>query len=199
MIFDRIMLPAQGRNEDYKFAQTGSITLVASAGGGGSSTPAPSWLENVIKIDPESGYLSVQDWHVKGNLVLEGQVNHWLAQQLVVDDARIQVNRKQGGAIADSGLVIYDKDTNSEVSALVYDVNGIWKAGGEAIATKPWVENSATAYNAARLGGYVAGDYPRKAENAAITGAWNFRRTGSLGDSLGDSFLLHEIGASGGT
>src|SRR5690554_591884 len=197
MIFDRIMLPAQGRNEDYKFAQTGSITLVASAGGGGSSTPAPSWLENVIKVDPESGYLSVQDWHVKGNLVIEGQVNQWLAQQLVVDDARIQVNRKQGGAVADSGLVIYDRDTSSEVSSLVYDVNGIWRAGGDRLfteaynpklgglpaadyATKNWVENSATAYNAARLGGYSAASYPRKAEAAVITGAWTFEDNNTL-------------------
>src|SRR5690554_1841029 len=167
MIFDRIMLPAQGRNEDYKFAQTGSITLVASAGGsGGGTAPAPSWLENVIKIDPESGYLSVQDWHVKGNLVLEGQVNQWLAQQLVVDDARIQVNRKQDGAVADSGLVIYDKDSSTEVSRLVYDVNGIWKAGGDRLFTE--------AYNP-KLGGYVAGDYPRKAEDAVVTGAWTFQ------------------------
>src|SRR5690554_3287495 len=197
MIFDRIMLPAQGRNEDYKFAQTGRVTLVASAGGGGSSTPAPSWLENVIKIDPESGFLSVDDWHVKGNLVLEGQVNQWLAQQLVVDDARIQVNRKQDGAVADSGLVIYDKDTSAEVSSLVYDVNGVWKAGGDRLfteaynpklgglpaadyATKSWVENSATAYNAARLGGYAAGDYPRKAEAAVITGLWGLVRNGEM-------------------
>jgi hypothetical protein len=178
MIFDRIMLPAQGRNEDYKFAQTGRVTLVASVGGSGGSAPTPSWLENVIKIDPESGFLSVQDWHVKGNLVIEGQVNQWLAQQLVVDDARIQVNRKQDGAVADSGLVIYDKDTSAEVSALVYDVNGIWKAGGSRLftedynpklgglpaadyATKNWVETSATAYNAARLGGVVAASYLR--------------------------------------
>src|SRR5690554_3596756 len=198
MIFDRIMLPAQGRNEDYKFAQTGSITLVASAGGsGGGTAPAPSWLENVIKIDPESGYLSVQDWHVKGNLVLEGQVNQWLAQQLVVDDARIQVNRKQGGAVADSGLVIYDKDTSAEVSRLVYDVNGIWKAGGSRLFTeaynpklgglpaadyalKTWVENSATAYNAARLGGYSAASYPRKDEAAVITGLWGLVRNGEM-------------------
>src|SRR5690554_4087512 len=189
MIFDRIMLPAQGRNEDYKYAQTGSITLVASAGGGGSSTPAPSWLENVIKVDPESGYLSVQDWHVKGNLVIEGQVNQWMAQQLVVDDARIQVNRRQDGVTVDSGLVIYNRDTSSEVSSLVYDVNGIWRAGGSRLFTddynpklgglpaadyalKTWVENTATAYNAARLGGYAAASYPRKAENATITGAW---------------------------
>lgn len=165
MIFDRIMLPAQGRNEDYKFAQTGSITLVASAGGGDSSTPAPSWLENVIKIDPESGYSSVQDWHVKGNLVIEGQVNQWLAQQLVVDDARIQVTWKQDGATVDSGLVIYNKDTGSEVSSLVYDVNGIWKAGGDRLFTE--------AYNP-KLGGYAAGDYPRKAEASVITQRWTF-------------------------
>src|SRR5690554_4349504 len=165
MIFDRIMLPAQGRNEDYKFAQTGSIILVASAGGGGSSTPAPSWLENVIKIDPESGYLSVQDWHVKGNLVIEGQVNQWLAQQLVVDDARIQVNRKQDGVTADSGLVIFDKDTSAEVSRLVYDTSGIWRAGGDRLFTE--------AYNP-KLGGYSAASYPRKAENAVVTGAWTF-------------------------
>src|SRR5690554_2272860 len=197
MIFDRIMLPAQGRNEDYKFAQTGSITLVASAGGGGSSTPAPSWLENVIKVDPESGYLSVQDWHVKGNLVIEGQVNQWMAQQLVVDDARIQVNRRQDGVTVDSGLVIYNKDTSTEVSSLVYDVNGIWKAGGDRLfteaynpklgglpaadyATKNWVENSATAYNAARLGGYSAASYPRKAEAAVITGLWGLVRNGEM-------------------
>src|SRR5690554_3453183 len=204
MIFDRIMLPAQGRNEDYKFAQTGSITLVASAGGsGGGTAPAPSWLENVIKIDPESGYLSVQDWHVKGNLVLEGQVNQWLAQQLVVDDARIQVNRKQDGAVADSGLVIYDKDTSAEVSRLVYDTSGIWKAGGDRLfteaynpklgglpaadyATKNWVENSATAYNAARLGGYVASSYPRKAEAAVVTGAWKFEETETLESTSGN-------------
>ena len=31
MIFDRIMLPAQGRSEDYKFAQTGSVTLAGVA------------------------------------------------------------------------------------------------------------------------------------------------------------------------
>src|SRR5690554_6115601 len=165
MIFDRIMLPAQGRNEDYKFAQTGRVTLVASVGGAGGAAPAPSWLENVIKIDPESGYLSVQDWHVKGNLVLEGQVREWLAQQLVVDDARIQVNRKQDGATADSGLVIFDKDTSAEVSSLVYDVNGVWKAGGDRLFTE--------AYNP-KLGGLPAADYPRKAENAAITGAWTF-------------------------
>src|SRR5690554_1678066 len=132
MIFDRIMLLAQGRNEDYKFAQTGRVTLVASVGCAGGAAPTPSWLEKVIKIDPESGFLSVDDWHVKGNLVIEGQVNHWLAQQLIVDDARIQVNRRQDGVTVDSGLVIYNKDTSSEVSSLVYDVNGIWKAGGEA-------------------------------------------------------------------
>lgn len=56
-----------------------------------------------------------------------------------------------------------------------------------------------SATNALSLGGYSASSYPRKAENATITGEWNFRRTGSLGSSLGDSFLLHEIGASGGT
>src|SRR5690554_2081144 len=165
MIFDRIMLPAQGRNEDYKFAQTGRVTLVASAGGGGSSTPAPSWLENVIKLDPESGFLSVDDWHVKGDLIIEGQVNQWLAQQLVVDDARIQVNRKQDGAVVDSGLVIFDKDTSSEVSSLVYDVAGVWKAGGDRLFTE--------AYNP-KLGGYSAGDYPRKSESATITGVWEF-------------------------
>ena len=41
-------------------------------------------------------------------------------------------------------------------------------------ATKSWVENSATAYNAARLGGYSATSYPRKAENAVVAGSWQF-------------------------
>lgn len=172
MIFDRIMLPAQGRNEDYKFAQTGSVTLVASVGGSGGGAPTPSWLENVIKVDPESGFLSVDNWHVKGSLIIEGQVNQWLAQQLVVDDARIQVNRKQDGAVADSGLVIYDKDTSDEVSSLVYDINGIWKAGGDRLFTE--------AYNP-KLGGYAASSYPRKDEAAVITGAWKHTSDSKIG------------------
>lgn len=131
--------------------------------------PEPSWLEREITIDPESGFLSVQDWHVKGDLIIEGQVNQWLAQQLVVDDARIQVTWRQGGATVDSGLVIYNKDTSSEVSSLVYDVNGIWRAGGSRLFTD--------AYNP-KLGGYSAASYPRKEEAAEITGAWNIKRSG---------------------
>jgi len=106
-----------------------------------------------------------QDFNVK-DLIIHGQVNHWLAQQLVVDDARIQVNRKQGGVTVDSGLVIYNKDTSAEASSLVYDVNGIWRAGGDRLFTE--------AYNP-KLGGYSASSYPRKAEDATITGAWTFR------------------------
>ena len=190
MIFDRIMLPAQGRNEDYKFAQTGTVTLAAGvggAGGAGGAAPTPSWLENVIKLDPESGFLSVDNWHVKGDLIIEGQVNQWLAQQLVVDDARIQVNRRQDGAVVDSGLVIFDKDTSSEVSSLVYDIAGVWKAGGDRLFTE--------AYNP-KLGGYAAGDYPRKAENAVITGKWTFNDylNGNLGIGITPTERLHVAG-----
>lgn len=270
MIFDRIMLPAQGRSEDYKFAQTGSATLVASVGGSGGGSV--SWLEQYFEFDvatdtlrvkkhfvsegeiaawqegefnssifdnlpkasrgsygvvkigsnidvtdgvisvsgsalnPTLGFVnnilsvnastvdlssletdlsdyynitqintllngkankngsSTEDFTVK-NLIVHGTVNHWLAQQLVVDDARIQVNRRQGGATVDSGLVIFDKDTSTEVSKLVYDVNGVWRAGGDRLFTE--------AYNP-KLGGYAAGDYPRKAEDAVISGAWKF-------------------------
>ena len=112
-----------------------------------------------------------QDFHVK-DLNIAGQVNQWLAQQVVVDDARIQVNRRQGGATVDSGLVIYNKDTSSEVSSLVYDVNGIWRAGGERIYTDAY---KPLADNATNLGGYSAASYPRKAEAAVITEAWSFR------------------------
>ena len=185
MIFDRIMLPAQGRSEDYKFAQTGTATLASSVGGPGGGVSTPSWLENVIKLDPESGFLSVDDWHVKGNLVIEGQVNQWLAQQLVVDDARIQVNRKQDGATVDSGLVIFDKDTSTEVSSLVYDVSGVWKAGGDRLFTE--------AYNP-KLGGYSAASYPRKAENAVITGAWKIDNNLFIGGTGTASERLHVVG-----
>lgn len=113
-----------------------------------------------------------QDFHVK-DLHIAGQVNQWLAQQLVVDDARIQVNRKKGGVTVDSGLVIYNKDTSSEVSSLVYDVNGIWRAAGQRIYTDAY---KPLADNATNLGGYSAASYPRKAEAAVITGAWEFEQ-----------------------
>lgn len=118
-----------------------------------------------------------QDFHVK-DLHIAGQVNQWLAQQLVVDDARIQVNRKQGGATVDSGLVIYNKDTSSEVSSLVYDVNGIWRAGGQRIYTDAY---KPLADNATNLGGYSAASYPRKAENATVTGNWIFGEKSASG------------------
>lgn len=128
-----------------------------------------------------------QDFHVK-DLYIAGQVNQWLAQQLVVDDARIQVNRRQGGATVDSGLVIYNKDTSSEVSSLVYDVDGIWRAEGEIIATRTWVDI------AAKLGGYAAGDYPRKAENAVITGAWKIDNNLFIGGTGTATERLHVAG-----
>ena len=41
-------------------------------------------------------------------------------------------------------------------------------------ARKTWVETEATAFNSARLGGYSAASYPRKAEAAVITQRWTF-------------------------
>ena len=124
-----------------------------------------------------------QDFHVN-DLHIAGQVNQWLAQQLVVDDARIQVNRRQDGATVDSGLVIYNKDTSSEVSSLVYDVNGIWRAGGSRLFTE--------AYNP-KLGGYAAGDYPRKSENATITEAWTFNNNLTIGGNVGTNNFVSQM------
>src|SRR5690606_6007742 len=80
-----------------------------------------------------------------------------------------------------------DKDTSSEVSSLVYDINGVWKAGGDRLFTD--------AYNP-KLGGYPALNYPRKAENAVITGKWTFNDflNGNLGIGITPTERLHVAG-----
>ena len=192
----KIKIPAAGRNIDYKYKGGSTSSTSSSSSSSSSSIDLPPWLQ-FVEYDEENESIKFSKHLFTKDLNIEGQVNQWLAQQLVVEDARIQVNRKQEGVVVDSGLVIYDKDTSSEVSSLVYDVNGVWKAGGDRLFTE--------AYNP-KLGGYAAGDYPRKSEAATIAGMWTFSRdiklpTGSIdigtrnGDGLrfrnSDSFKIY--------
>jgi hypothetical protein len=61
------------------------------------------------------------------------------------------------------------------VSSLLYDTSGVWRAGGQRIYTDDYHPLADSVTNALSLGGYSASSYPRKAENAVITGAWEFR------------------------
>lgn len=115
---------------------------------------------------------SVEDFIVK-DLTVHGTVNHWLADVITVDDARLQLNRTQEGATVASGLDIYN-GTNV-VSSLLYDTSGVWRAGGQRIYTDNYHPLADSATNALSLGGYSAASYPRKAEAAVITGWWNFQ------------------------
>lgn len=60
-------------------------------------------------------------------------------------------------------------------------------------ATKSWVTGEATAYNAARLGGYLAANYPRKAEAAVISGAWKFSGGSDYGLTIQHSITVDAI------
>jgi hypothetical protein len=72
------------------------------------------------------------------NLTIYGVVNQWLAESLVVEDARIQVNRTQGAAIVSAGIDIFNG--TSVVSSLLYTHDtSRWQIGGQNIATEAWV------------------------------------------------------------
>ncbi|WP_052345450.1 hypothetical protein [Alkaliflexus imshenetskii] len=114
---------------------------------------------------------STENFTVK-DLVIHGTVNHWLGDTITVDDANLQLNRRQGGATVSSGIIIYNKDTQTEVSKLEYDTDNVWKAGGQRLYTnnyRPFADN------AGQLGGVAAADYLRRNVNEAVTGAWTFQ------------------------
>jgi hypothetical protein len=136
-------------------------------------------LQNALDGKAALAGSSTQNFTVK-DLTIHGTVNHWLADVITIDDARLQLNRRQDGATVESGLTIFNKDTGLEVSKLVYGTDNRWKLGAENIATENWVENTATVYNSARLGGVLASDYARKSQNEVVTGAWNFRVNGEV-------------------
>src|SRR5690606_12996936 len=121
---------------------------------------------------------STQDFTVK-DLIIHGTVNHWLADVITVADARLQLNRTQGAATVASGLDIYNG--TSVVSSLLYDTSGIWRAGGQRIYTDAY---KPLADNATNLGSYSASSYPRKAEDAVVTGAWKFDNDLRIGTGL---------------
>lgn len=132
---------------------------------------------------------STQDFTIK-DLTIHGTVNRWLADTITVDDANLQLNRRQGGATVASGLIIFNRDTQQEVTKLQYGVNNLWAIDDRRIAT---ISNSPTAnqivywdsatasllsrssaFNSDALQGYAASAFPRKGENASVSGAWVF-------------------------
>lgn len=82
----------------------------------------------------------------------------------------------------------------SPIKVFVGDASGDFVTYAEVIKLLNESDGVTTVHNAQRLGGYPADHYPRKAENALITGAW--RHTGPL--ALGGNFLadaaLHNEG-----
>ena len=108
---------------------------------------------------------------VVNNLTVHGLVNHWVADVMTVDDAFLQLNRRQtvNGQIGtvDSGLIIFDKTAGTEVSRLQYTAGtSRWQIGGQNIATENWVTGEG---------------YAKKAANEVVTGAWTFNNNLRLG------------------
>jgi len=173
---------------------------------------------------------STQNFTVK-DLYIHGTVNHWLADVITVDDAKLQLNRTQNSATVVSGLDIWNG--TSVVSSLNYTIAGNWQftqgeiyqgankvalqnvsvnagnglSGGGTIGANRTITlgtpstisatstnsvtasshthnldlTAATANNALNLGGYSAASYPRKAENATVTGNWIFGEKSASG------------------
>lgn len=141
-----------------------------------------------------------QDFAVK-NLTIYGTVNHWLADVITVDDARLQLNRTQGAATVASGLDIFNG--TSVVSSLLYDTSGIWLAGGQRIYTDTY---KPLADNATALGGVVASDWVRRTVTQTITAIHSYSTGININNSTlgnthfgtvgGDNYITHLSGKS---
>ena len=130
---------------------------------------------------------STQEFTVK-DLIIHGTVNHWLGDTITVEDANLQLNRRQSGATVASGIVIFNKDTSTEVSKLQYNVDGVWNIDGNRIPTidvnplnngiAHWDTASskfiarASAADSDKLGGVVAASYYHSGNSNKNTVNW---------------------------
>ena len=145
------------------------------AGNGIASTVARS-DHNHNTLYHVKGGASDQDFTVQ-NLVIHGTVNHWVADVITVDDARLQLNRTQDAATVASGIDVYDGA--SVVSSLLYGTDGRWKVGGQNIATESWVGNNylginAKAADADKLDGLESSQFLRSDVDDEATGLITF-------------------------
>jgi len=116
-----------------------------------------TWVGNNYHV---KGGASDQDFIVN-DLIIHGTVNHWVADVITVDDARLQLNRTQDAATVASGIDVYDG--TSVVSSLLYGTDNRWKIGGDNIATESWVGlnylgKTAKAADSDKLDGYQASE-----------------------------------------
>lgn len=81
-------------------------------------------LQSSLDAKANKNGSSSENFTVK-DLTIHGTVNHWLADVITVDDAKLQLNRKQGSATVASGLDIYNG--TSVVSSLNYTTAGNWQ------------------------------------------------------------------------
>lgn len=81
-------------------------------------------LQSSLNAKANKNGSSSENFTVK-DLFIHGTVNHWLADVITVDDAKLQLNKKSGAASVVSGLDIFD-GTNV-VSSLNYTIAGNWQ------------------------------------------------------------------------
>lgn len=130
---------------------------------------------------------STEDFTAK-NLIVHGTVNHWLADVITVDDAKLQLNRKQGSATVESGIDIFNG--TSVVSSLNYTTAGNWQfTNGEIYqgATKVALQNvSILAGNGLTGGGAISA-------NRTITLGTPSTITNSTTNSVSSTSHTHAI------
>src|SRR5690554_4758338 len=109
-----------GFDESASYSPSGTWAFSGSVSVGGSPVATQAQLNGKANKNGSS----TEDFAVK-NLTIHGTVNHWLADVITVDDAKIQLNRSQDGATVASGLDIYNG--TSVVSSLNYTTAGNWQ------------------------------------------------------------------------
>ncbi|RCW38658.1 hypothetical protein [Marinilabilia salmonicolor] len=144
MILDinKIKVPAQGRNIDYKYKIGSSVSTAFSSSQSSSAPSANSWIDNYLSYDSANNKIDFSTSIKIQDLFIEGKVNHWITDVITVDDASLQLNAKQSGVRVDSGLIIYDNDSASELSKLYYSTANQWQIDGNNIAVESWVNSN---------------------------------------------------------
>jgi hypothetical protein len=135
MIKKNIQIPYKLRNKRDTAKNLVSNVPVINT----SSPSANSWIDNYLSYDSANNKIDFSTSIKIQDLFIEGKVNHWITDVITVDDASLQLNAKQDGVRVNSGLIIYDNDTGSELSKLQYstanqwqiDGNKIWHAGND--------------------------------------------------------------------
>src|SRR5690554_4867023 len=172
-----------GFDESASYSPSGTWAFSGSVSVGGSPVATQAQLNGKANKNGSS----TEDFAVK-NLTIHGTVNHWLADVITVDDAKIQLNRSQDGATVASGLDIYNG--TSVVSSLNYTTAGNWQfTSGEIYqaGTKVALQNvSINAGNGLTGGGAISA-------NRTITLGTPSTITNSSTNSVTSTSHTHEI------